>query len=73
MNNIIEVDNSLIQALEEKKDVLKRTVAKAATNDEFEMFMHLAKQYGLDPFQKEIFFWKYDKDPTIMTSRDGYL
>ena len=73
MNNIIDVDNSLIQALEEKKDVLKRTVAKAATNDEFEMFMHLAKQYGLDPFQKEIFFWKYDKDPTIMTSRDGYL
>ncbi|OCL28640.1 hypothetical protein U472_00345 [Orenia metallireducens] len=78
MNNVVEMnsqvaDNSLIKSLEEKKDVIKRTVAKGANNDEFEMFMHLAKQYGLDPFQKEIFFWKYGSDPTIMTSRDGYL
>jgi phage recombination protein Bet len=37
------------------------------------MFMHLAKTYQLDPFQKEIFCWKYKGDITIMTSRDGYL
>lgn len=62
-------------------DVIKRTVAKGATNDEFAMFIHLCRAYGLDPFNKEIWFIKYVKqgqdpkkvDPTIMTSRDGYL
>jgi phage recombination protein Bet len=37
------------------------------------MFLHVAKSYGLDPFNKEIFFWKVKDKPTIMTSRDGYL
>lgn len=72
MNNQV-ADNSLVKELEEKKDVIKRTVAKDANQDEFEMFMSLAKRYNLDPFQKEIFFWKYGNKPTIMTSRDGYL
>ena len=84
MSNI-QVQNNEVQELanklEEKRDVLKRTVAKNSTDDEFEMFMHLSKTYGLDPFQKEIFFIKYARKgqdpkkatPTIMTSRDGYL
>ena len=74
MNEITEVKQELAQKLEQKRDVIKNTVAKDATDDELEMFLHLAKQYGLDPFQSEIYFWKYgSKDPTIMTSRDGYL
>ena len=58
-----------------KKEIqtIKNTVAKDANEDEFRMFMALAKRYGLDPFNKEIFFWKIDGEPTIMTSRDGYL
>jgi len=58
-----------------KKEIqtIKNTVAKKANDDEFRMFMALAKRYGLDPFNKEIFFWKIDGNPTIMTSRDGYL
>jgi len=58
-----------------KKEIqtIKNTVAKDANEDEFRMFMALAKRYGLDPFNKEIFFWKIDGKPTIMTSRDGYL
>lgn len=55
-------------------ETIRRTVAKGATEDEFRMFMHLARTYGLDPFNKEIWFIKYDKEnPVIMTSRDGYL
>jgi len=54
-------------------ETIKNTVAKDANEDEFRMFMALAKRYGLDPFNKEIFFWKIDGNPTIMTSRDGYL
>lgn len=73
-NQVIDIGSQDIsQQLENKRDVIKRAVAKKASQDEFEMFMHLAKTYQLDPFQKEIFFWKYGNDTTIMTSRDGYL
>ncbi|MFW6030109.1 MAG: RecT family recombinase, partial [Halanaerobiales bacterium] len=37
------------------------------------MFMYLARRYGLDPFNKEIWFIKDQDNPVIMTSRDGYL
>ena len=57
-------------------DLIKRTVAKGATDDEFNMYMYLAKKYQLDPILKEIWFIKYENSktpPIIMTSRDGYL
>jgi phage recombination protein Bet len=59
-----------------KIDVIRQTVAKGATNNELEMFLHLCSTYQLDPFRKEIWFIKYggaNTEPTIMTSRDGYL
>ena len=61
----------------EQIDVIKRTVAKGATNDELAMFLSLASRYQLDPFAQEIWFVKYDKGgqakTMIMTGRDGYL
>lgn len=57
-------------------NTIRATVAKDATNSELEMFLHLCNQYQLDPFRKEIWFIKYggqNSEPTIMTSRDGYL
>lgn len=64
-----------------KADILWRTVCANSTRDEFEMFMYLAKAYGLDPFRKEIFFVKYvpkSADPmrvagNIIVGRDGLL
>ena len=50
---------------------IKETVAKGATDAEFEMLMYLADRYQLDPILKEIFYSPQMK--TIMTSRDGYL
>ena len=74
MSNIVETNQELAEKLESKRQTIKNTVAENATDDELEMFMHLAKEYNLDPFQGEIYFWKFgSKDPTIMTSRDGYL
>jgi phage recombination protein Bet len=58
---------------EEQVALVKRTVAKDATNDELKMFMHLSGKYNLDPFAKEIWFLKMGGTPTITTSRDGYL
>ena len=47
-----------IEYTREKIEALKQTVAKGATDAEFEMFLHLAQHYGLDPFKKEMWFIK---------------
>lgn len=66
---------ALIDFTSEQVQLMKETVAKGATNNEFMLFMHLAKTYGLDPFAKEIWCLKYgsNQPATIFTSRDGYL
>ena len=66
---------ALIDFNDEQVQLMKETVAKGATNNEFMLFMHLAKTYGLDPFAKEIWCLKYgsNQPATIFTSRDGYL
>lgn len=62
---------------QEQINVIKRTVAKGATDDELAMFLSLASRYKLDPFAQEIWFVKYEKGgqtkTMIMTGRDGYL
>ena len=67
--------SSLNQFSPEKVELIKNTVAKGTSNEELEMFLYLASQYGLDPFKREIWCIKYDPKSaaTIMTSRDGYL
>lgn len=42
----------------EQKDLIKRTVAKDATDDELQMFFHVAAASGLDPLLKQIHFTK---------------
>jgi len=59
-------------------DVVKNTVAKGATDTELKMFLYIARRYGLDPFLKEIWFYKRPNkngghDTVIQTSRDGLL
>lgn len=58
----------------EQLQLMKDTVAKGVSDNEFLLFLHLAKTYGLDPFAKEVWCIKYGNNPaTIFTSRDGYL
>jgi len=67
-------EDRLINYTKEEKEILRKTVCKKANDDEFKVFLHIAETYGLDPFNKELFFWKDKKDrTTIMCSRDGYL
>ena len=58
---------------DEEIETIKNTVARKANESELKMFLSLCKRYRLDPFAKEIFFWKVNGRSTIMTSRDGYL
>lgn len=58
--------------------VIKDHVAKNATDEELQYFIHLARRYRLDPFLHQIWFVKYpDKKggyhKYIKTARDGYL
>lgn len=54
--------------------VMRNTVADKATPAEFAYFLNVAKYSGLNPFLREIYFFKNDKgQTTIITGRDGYL
>lgn len=59
-------------------ELLKRTVAKGTTDDEFSLFIYTAKRTGLDPFIKQIYAIKRWDSATngyimgIQTGIDGY-
>lgn len=57
---------------QEQIELIKNTVAKGATIDEFKLFMVVAARSGLDPFTKQIHFVKRGGQGTIQTGIDGY-
>ena len=71
------------QITKEGIDLIRKTIAKDATDAELQMLLHLAQRYELDPFSREIMFIKrkvynsykqgYDEIPTFLVGRDGFL
>jgi len=58
--------------IEAKRDLVKKTICKGATNDELELFIHACKHTGLDPFMKQIHAVKRkSKNGDVMTIQTG--
>jgi len=62
----------------DKIQLIKDTIARGATNDEFKIFLHVCQKTGLDPFAKQIWLVKrWDSNlkresMSIQTGIDGY-
>ena len=66
-------ESALSQVPERYLNLIKRTVAVGASNEELELFLYTASQYNLDPLMKEIIFFKAGGKPVMIVTRDGYL
>ncbi len=56
----------------EQVSLLKRTVAKDTTNDEFALFMLVARKHRLDPFTRQLHCVKRKGKMAIQIGIDGY-
>ncbi len=72
-SNIVEIKKNDVQLFNASQvELMKRTIAQGATDDELSLFINQCKRTGLDPFTRQIYFIK-DKagKVTVCSSIDG--
>lgn len=78
MTELVNSNNSTVEYSREQIDLLKRTVCKGSTDDEFQLFAHVCKKSKLDPFAKQIHAvkrWSKAEGREVMSIQvgiDGY-
>jgi phage recombination protein Bet len=71
--------NALVPFRNTDLALIRKTVAKDCDQQEFDMFIHIAKAIGLDPLRRQIYAFVFGKDKgegerqlTVVTGIDGY-
>jgi phage recombination protein Bet len=79
MDKEIQNPETNLAQWEKKLDLVKSMCAQDADDDEFEILLHTARKYNLDPLVGQIYLQKYKKGNNefypakIIITRDGFL
>ena len=71
MTALTKIENMPTEYSKDKVELLKNTVCRGANDDELQLFLHVCKRTGLDPFMKQIYSISRGNQRTIQTGIDG--
>lgn len=71
MSVTVTQNHDVVEFDEKKLSLIRQTICKDASQEEFEVFMEICKSTQLNPLFKQIYFIKRGGNPTHMSSIDG--
>lgn len=72
MGEIVKIENSIQSKIDENLDLIRKTIAGELSQNEFEMFIAVCKQTGLNPIMRQVYAVKRAGKITYQTSIDGF-